>query len=112
MQQDLFGKCPFVTAQKLLSGKWAIYIMYLLSSGEKRFNELQRSMPEKLTHTTLSRQLKKLEDEKLILRKEYHQVPPKVEYSLSEVGKGFLPVLSALHTFGDKYIQDLDTKDV
>ncbi len=108
MQQDLFGKCPFVTAQKLLSGKWAIYIMFLLSKGEKRFNELQRSIPEKLTHTTLSRQLKKLEDENLVVRKEYHQVPPKVEYSLSEVGKAFLPVLTALHTFGDNYISSLN----
>ncbi len=108
METNLFGKCPYVTTQKLLSGKWTMYIMFLLSKGELRFNELQRSIPEKLTHTTLSRQLKKLEEENLIIRKEYHQVPPKVEYSLSEVGKDFIPVLKALHTFGANYIDHLN----
>ncbi len=108
METTLFGKCPYVTMQKLLSGKWTMYIMFLLSEGELRFNELQRSIPEKLTHTTLSRQLKKLEEKNLIIRKEYHQVPPKVEYSLSEVGREFIPVLKALHIFGENYIEHLN----
>ncbi len=70
--------------------------MYLLSNGPVRFNELLRRMPEEMTHTTLSRQLKTFEDEGLIIRTEYHQIPPKVEYSLSEIGEKFKNVLSVL----------------
>ena len=109
-KKNLFGKCPYVTAQKVLTGKWSIYIMYLLSDGPVRFNELQRRMPEEMTHTTLSRQLKTLEDEGLIIRREYQQIPPKVEYSLSEVGEKFKNVLSVLEVWGNDYIQYLNKK--
>ncbi len=102
---NLFGKCPYVTTQKLLSGKWSIYILYLLSDKTVRFNELLRLMPEEMTHTTLSRQLKLLENEGLIIRHEYNQIPPKVEYELSDIGRKFLPVLDALKDFGDEYIK-------
>lgn len=107
---ELFGVCPYVTAQKVLTGKWSIYIMYLLSDGPVRFNELQRRMPEEMTHTTLSRQLKVLEREGLIVRKEYQQIPPKVEYSLSEIGIKFKEVLSDLEEWGNAYIQYLHTR--
>ena len=86
-KKNLFGLCPYVTSQKVLTGKWSMYIMYLLTDGPIRFNELQRKMPEEMTHTTLSRQLKKLEEEGLIERIEYQQIPPKVEYKLSNIGE-------------------------
>ena len=54
-KKNLFGFCPYVTSQKVLTGKWSMYIMYLLTDGPIRFNELQRKMPEEMTHTTLSR---------------------------------------------------------
>ena len=104
-KKELFGRCPYVTAQKVLTGKWSMYIMYLLSDGPVRFNELQRRMPEEMTHTTLSRQLKALEVEGLIVRTEYQQIPPRVEYSLSEIGQKFKSVLSALEAWGNEYIQ-------
>ena len=110
-KKSLFGKCPYVTAQKVLTGKWSMYILYLMSEGQGRFNELQRRMPEEMTHTTLSRQLKTLEDEGLIIRKEYQQIPPKVEYSLSEIGEKFKKVLSVLEDWGNDYIQYLHTLD-
>lgn len=109
-KKELFGKCPYVTAQKVLTGKWSMYILYLLSEGPVRFNELQRRMPEEMTHTTLSRQLKTLEQEELIVRKEYQQVPPKVEYQLSEIGEKFKSVLAVLEVWGDEYIQFLNSK--
>jgi len=109
-KKDLFGLCPYVTSQKVLTGKWSIYLMYLLSDGPIRFNELQRLMPEKMTHTTLSRQLKALEEEGLIIRKEYSQIPPKVEYSLSEIGEKFNHVLDALEVWGNEYIEYLHQK--
>ena len=102
---DLFGKCPYVTTQKLLSGKWSIYILHLLSEKTIRFNELLRLMPEEMTHTTLSRQLKSLEQTGLIIRREYSTIPPKVEYELSDIGRSFSPVLDALEIWGNEYIQ-------
>lgn len=109
MKKNLFGVCPYVTTQKVLTGKWSMYILYLLADGPIRFNELQRRMPEEMTHTTLSRQLKTLEDEGLIIRTEYQQVPPKVEYQLSEIGEKFKKVLSTLEVWGNEYIQYLNT---
>lgn len=108
-KKELFGLCPYVTAQKVLTGKWSMYILYLLSSGPIRFNELQRRMLEEMTHTTLSRQLKTLEDEGLIVRKEYNQVPPKVEYYLSEIGEKFRDVLAELEKWGNEYIKYMDS---
>lgn len=105
MENNLFGKCPYVTSQKVLTGKWSIYIMHILDeSGTIRFNELQRRMPENMTHTTLSRQLKALEEDGMIIRREYAQIPPKVEYSLSEIGMKFHSVLAELEKWGNEYI--------
>lgn len=109
-KKELFGRCPYVTAQKVLTGKWSMYILYLLSNGAIRFNELQRRMPEEMTHTTLSRQLKKLEEEGLIIRTEYEQIPPKVEYRMSEIGEKFRNVLSELEVWGNEYIEYLNNK--
>jgi len=67
-------------------------------------------MPEEMTHTTLSRQLKTLENEGLIVRKVYQQIPPRVEYSLSEIGEKFKIVLSSLEIWGNEYIQYLNRK--
>ncbi len=102
--KELFGKCPYYTSQRVLSGKWSLYIMFLMKEkGVIRFNELQRMMPDNMTSTTLSRQLKLLEDKGLIIRKEYSQIPPKVEYSLSDIGKEFGTVIDALGEWGEKY---------
>lgn len=110
-KKNLFGLCPYVTSQKVLTGKWSMYIMYLLTDGPIRFNELQRKMPEEMTHTTLSRQLKKLEEEGLIERIEYQQIPPKVEYKLSDIGEKFRKILKELEIWGNEYIQYLNDKE-
>lgn len=111
MEEDLFGICPFVTTQKLLQGKWSILIMYHLSGGAIRFNELLRRMPQ-MTHATLATQLKQLEKQGLIVRKEYPQIPPKVEYSLSEIGERFRMVLDSIEAWGSEYIQALNEKSL
>ena len=104
MEQERFGRCPFATAQRLIQGKWAILILQDVSGGPIRYNALQREMP-KMTHATLSAQLKQLEAEGLIVRTEYAQIPPKVEYSLSEIGEKFGPVLESIQTWGMEYIR-------
>ncbi len=102
--EDRFGKCPYATAQSLISGKWAILILHYLESGPVRFNELQRLMP-KITHATLSVQLKTLVENGLVKRTQYESIPPKVEYSLTEMGEKFRPVIDALQKWGQEYIE-------
>lgn len=102
-----FGKCPFVTSQKLLQGKWSILIMHYLSEGTLRFGELQSRMPE-VTHSTLSAQLKRLEEEGLVDRRAYSEVPPRVEYTLTPIGASFQPVLDSIEDWGNEYIAYLN----
>ena len=106
MDNERFGKCPFYTTQRLIQGKWAILILHYLSEGPLRFNTLQRKMP-KMTHATLSNQLKQLEAEGLIARTVYGDIPPKVEYSLTELGRAFGPVLDSIRTSGQVYISHM-----
>jgi len=110
MEKDLFGVCPFVTAQKILTGKWILLIMHHLNIRTMRFNELQRELPN-LTQATLTKQLRNMEGNGLIIRTVYNQIPPKVEYSLSELGRRFNPVLNSLETWGEHYIDYLKTKE-
>lgn len=106
MKPSVYAKCPFATTQRILTGKWAIVVLYQLSTGTKRFNELQRLIPE-ITQPALTRQLRQLEKDYLVKRTVYPQIPPKVEYSLSEHGEKFRPVLDAIELFGQDYIQTL-----
>lgn len=105
MENNLFGVCPFVTAQKLLQGKWAILILHALNEGTKRFNELEREI--QITHATLSSQLKYMEKEGLVHRTVYPEVPPRVEYSLTAMGRRFAPVLDSIQVWGEEYIEFL-----
>ena len=103
----IYDKCPYVTTQKVLQGKWAIIVLYHLSTGTKRFNELERLIPE-VTRTVLTRQLRQLEQDKLITRKVFAEVPPHVEYSLSTLGTKFQKVLNEIEIFGLDYISELN----
>ena len=105
--EERFGKCPYATAQTLISGKWAVLILLYLEDGPIRFNELLRRMP-KMTHATLSVQLKTLEEYGLIKRVQYEAIPPRVEYSLTNIGKKFHPVISAMEAWGNEYIAQMD----
>ena len=103
----IYDKCPYVTTQKVLQGKWAIVVLYHLSTGTKRFNELERLIPE-VTRTVLTRQLRQLEQDKLITRKVFAEVPPHVEYFLSTLGTKFQKVLNEIEIFGLDYISELN----
>lgn len=105
-QEELFGKCPFATSQKILSGKWALTLLHFLSEDTLRFNEIQRKLPE-ITQSTLTKQLRSLEDYGMVIRTVYPQIPPKVEYSLSPMGEDFTTVLESLRVWGNKYIDQM-----
>ena len=104
---NVYDKCPYVTTQKVLQGKWAIVVLYHLSTGTKRFSELERLIPD-VTRTVLTRQLRQLEQDKLIVRKVFPEVPPHVEYSLSVLGTKFQRVLNEIEVFGLDYIAELN----
>lgn len=108
-KENKFGMCPYVTAQKLLAGKWAILIMHALSEEPKRYNQLQKEID--ITQATLANQLKTLEAEGLIHREVYPEVPTRVEYSLTPIGEEFKPVLDMIEKWGYKYIDFLREKN-
>jgi len=92
-----------VVVQNLLSGKWKLLILWYLSYGTLRFSDIKKRLP-KVTQKMLTSQLRSLEEDKLISRKVYPVVPPKVEYSLTEVGKEIIPILEMMHSFGSEYL--------
>ncbi len=96
--------CPVGATMKILSGKWKIWILFTLSAGTKRFSELQRLKPA-LTQRMLTAHLRELERDKIIIRKVYPVVPPKVEYSLSEIGETLKPLLNDLQKWGAFYLE-------
>ncbi|CAH2211775.1 positive regulator of hxlAB expression (formaldehyde sensing) [Tepidibacter aestuarii] len=101
--------CPTTLAQNLIAGKWKILIMWHLRNEVKRFNELQKDMPE-IKQAYLTKQLRELEQDELIHREVYKVVPPKVEYSLTPIGEKLLPVLVELRKWGMEYMDYINNK--
>jgi len=96
------ANCPVTATVSIIGGKWKPPILSRLVEGKKRFGELQRLVPN-ITKKMLTQQLKELEQDGIIERKVYHQVPPKVEYSLSEYGESLKPVLKAMEAWGSEH---------
>lgn len=93
-------KCPITYTLSVVGGKWKWLILYkLFQNGVQRYGELKRNIPL-ITHKTLSQQLKELESEQLVYRNEYHQIPPKVEYSLTKKGETLIPILQLMSDWG------------
>lgn len=95
--------CPTETALDIIGGKWKGMILYHLSFGTKRFNQLMRLMP-RITQRMLTTQLRELEKHGIVVRTIYPEVPPKVEYALSELGIALKPVVFALEEWGKIYL--------
>lgn len=103
-KRKLDFSCPVDAAVQVMSGKRKLWILFLLMEGTKRFSELKRRIPG-ITQRMLTAHLRELEKHKIIVRKIYPVVPPKVEYSLSEIGKTLKPVLVNLQSWGVSYIK-------
>lgn len=98
-----FGYEKFETVVGMIGGKWKLRIIYMLAFHEVlRYGELKRLLSP-ITHKMLSAQLKELERDGLIHREEYHQVPPKVEYSMTEMGRNLQPVVREMYNWIQKY---------
>ncbi|WP_165089818.1 winged helix-turn-helix transcriptional regulator [Neisseria yangbaofengii] len=96
---------PVVNTLNIIGGKWKVLILYYLSSDTRRFNELQRLLAG-ITQRMLTLQLRELENDGIVHREVYPQIPPKVEYSLTEFGKTLMPVIEAMHVWGGQYAEE------
>jgi DNA-binding HxlR family transcriptional regulator len=98
---EIKSDCPIEYVLEIVGGKWKLIILWYLSKHNVlRYGEIKRLL-NGVTHKMLSQQLKELESDGFIHREEYHQIPPKVEYSLTERGASLLPVLSAMSSWGE-----------
>lgn len=97
--------CPVATAVSLVGGKWKLLIIRNLRVRPWRFNELQRDL-EGISQKVLTDSLRQLTDDGLVVRYDYREMPPKVDYRLTELGEAMLPVIDALADFG-KYYQSV-----
>jgi DNA-binding HxlR family transcriptional regulator len=94
--------CPVEITLSLLGNKWKVLILRELFTGTKRFGELSRGVPG-ISQKMLTQQLRQMEADKLVQREVYAEVPPHVEYSLTEVGRSLSPILDAMHKWGTEY---------
>lgn len=93
---------PVELSLDIIGGKWKMPIIWRLKDGSKRYGELRRSL-SKVTHKMLTQQLRELEQDEIIKRKVYAEVPPKVEYSLTLLGESIIPVIDLLREWGEQY---------
>jgi len=96
--------CPLTAAVNAIGGKWSLICLYWLDSGTRRFNELRRLMPD-ISHKVLAETLRSLEAEGLITRRVYAEVPPRVEYSISQHGQSLRPLIEAVRVWGRGHIK-------
>ena len=107
MNELLFDtkSCPIARVSKVFQGKWTMVILHILSEGTLRFGEIKRKLPD-VTDSNLTKDLRLLESYGVIHREVYPVVPPKVEYSLTGMGKDFLPILDSINKWAEKYTTD------
>lgn len=100
--KDELPACPVATAVALVGGKWKLLILRNLRSRPWRFNELQRNL-EGISQKVLTDSLRQMMDDGLVYRQDYRELPPRVEYGLTDLGKEMLPIIDALANFGNYY---------
>lgn len=104
MKAPLPQCAAMVRVQNILSGKWKITILWYIAEYEvQRFGELRRRLGD-ITQSTLTKQLRELEQDGFISRYIYQEVPPKVEYSLTDLGKSFIPILRDMKKWSDTHL--------
>lgn len=103
--------CPVATTVGLIGNKWKIFILRDLLTGTKRFGELKKTV-EGISQKVLTDNLRAMEQDNLIIRTVYAEVPPKVEYKLSELGWSLKPIIESMEAWGLSYKQELQTLQV
>ncbi len=95
--------CPVARTAEIISGKWTLLIIRDLASGVKRFNQLERSL-HGISPKTLSERLRSLEEEGIIFRRTFAEVPPRVEYSLTEKGHDLGDLIEGMRSYGKRWL--------
>jgi DNA-binding HxlR family transcriptional regulator len=95
--------CPIGCCAEIISGKWTLLVIRDLSEGERRFCELERSL-EGISPRTLSLRLRALEDSGVVARKTYPEVPPRVEYGLTDKGRALVPLIEDMRRYGERWL--------
>jgi DNA-binding HxlR family transcriptional regulator len=102
LYKNNYDNCPLTFALNLIGGKWKLPIIWALNKNEiLRYNELKRKI-NGITNMVLTQSLKELESDGIVNRKQYMEIPPRVEYSLTDSGKELIPALKALANWGEK----------
>ena len=94
------SKCPVTYTMSMIGGKWKPIILYLISKGANRFGILQRGI-EGISKQMLTKQLREMEDDGILERKIFAEIPPRVEYSISKKGKSLFPIINAMRVWGE-----------
>ncbi|WP_281995522.1 winged helix-turn-helix transcriptional regulator [Ruegeria faecimaris] len=109
---ELEDHCQIEALISAISGRWKLLIIYWLSQGDCRFNQLQRNLG-RITHRTLTRQLTELQTTGFVSRKDFKTIPPHVEYSLTPLGQSLLPLLYEMHQWATQNADKLpEPKDL
>ena len=98
-------KCPVSGLLQLIGGKWKPIILYCLRTEKRRFGEISIRIPN-LSRKVLTQQLKELEEDGLLTRKQFNEIPPRVEYELTNLGKSLTPVLNEMEKWGNEHIMN------
>ncbi|QSJ14578.1 helix-turn-helix transcriptional regulator [Nostoc sp. UHCC 0702] len=99
--------CEVETTLKVIGGRWKVLILRELLAGVKRFGELQRALPG-ITQKMLTQQLREMEEDGIVHREIYAQIPPKVEYSLTPLGSSLQPILYAMHEWAVQHLSQIN----
>jgi DNA-binding HxlR family transcriptional regulator len=94
--------CPVEVTLGVIAGRWKVMIIHQLLEGTKRFNQLHRELAG-VTHRTLAKQLREMEETGLVERRDYKEIPPRVEYRLSPLGLTLKDILMAMHVWAEKH---------
>ena len=101
--------CPVGCCSEIISGKWTLLLIRDLAEGSRRFCELERSL-EGISPRTLSLRLRALEDDGIVERRTYPEVPPRVEYALTEKGQALVPLIEDMRDYGRRWLLDGDRR--
>lgn len=105
-EQSRNGTCPIARAARVLGDHWTLLIVRDLAEGCRRFHELQASTG--MSPSILSGRLRALEGAGMVTRRQFSEIPPRVEYSLTDMGRAALPIVDQLRRFGEEWLEDRD----
>ena len=106
-KEDILPECPVATTVSLIGSKWKLLIMRNLLARPWRFNELQKSN-DGISQKALTEALRSMEADGIVIRKAFPEVPPRVEYSLTELGESMRPIIKAMENWGTAYKEQMN----